>query len=352
MVDAYRPAHQAVPEIGGFTMGTHWRVRAGGLHDTDPSALKTGIEAIFDRIIVQMSPWQPDSWLSGYNGAVAGSLVAVPVETAGVLAAGIEIARQTGGAFDPAIGALVELWGFGAAERRTTVPEPAEIDAARACSGWQRLRFEPVATGGRLLQPGGLRLDLSGIAKGHAVDQLADHLVALGLKDCLVEIGGEWAARGLRPDGSPWRIGVDGLLPDVNGRVPGVPLRNAAIASSGDVWHGFEHGGRRYGHTIDPRSGWPAGERIESVSVVDRQCLRADALATALLVLGPEEGPAFAEAQGIAALFRLRGNAGSEAGSKTEGDAGGVVRTSTFERWLADEAARNETFTEVAGRCS
>ncbi|HRO59004.1 MAG TPA: FAD:protein FMN transferase [Burkholderiaceae bacterium] len=349
VVRHYRAAPPAVLSIGGQTMGTHWQLRVAGVAAERLPGLQASVESLFACIIAQMSQWRPDSWLSRYNDSGAGSWHPLPPDAERVLSTALELARETGGAFDPALGAVVELWGFGAAERRHEPPEAEAIASARACSGWRRLRIDrPGASADRLLagqqcdpdtrfalpaarlfQPGGLRLDLSGIAKGHAVDRMADLLQAAGIADCLAEIGGEWTARGRRPDGSPWRIGIEGLLVDVNGRHPGVPLLDASIATSGDDWHGFAHGGRRYGHTIDPRSGWPASERLASVSVVDHSCMRADALATALSVMGPERGLEFAEQRGVAALFLCRDAEGGGHRARR------VVMSTVFERLLA-----------------
>ena len=326
VVRHYRAAPPARQSIRGQTMGTHWQLRAAGVAPDRLPGLQASVESLFARIVAQMSQWQPDSWLSRYNASAAGSWHPLPPDAERVLSTALALAHETGGAFDPALGAVVELWGFGAAERRHEPPDAGAVASALACSGWERLRIERT----RLFQPGGLRLDLSGIAKGHAVDRMADLLQEAGIADCLVEIGGEWAARGRRPDGSPWRIGIEGLSADVNGRHPGVPLVDASIATSGDDWHGFVHGGRRFGHTIDPRSGWPASERLASVSVVDRSCMRADALATALYVMGPERGLEFAEQRGVAALFLCRDVEGDGQGARR------VVASTVFERLLAE----------------
>lgn len=294
-------------EVGGHTMGTHWRVRCAGDAAGRLAQVLSEIEAVFEREIGLMSQWRAGSWVDRYNRAPAGSRHEVPADLAELLDRALRIAEQTEGAFDPAIGALVECWGFGAARRRSHPPDPADIDAARELGGWQRLRDARLPGWGvdsrRLLQPGGLLLDLSGIGKGFAVDRLAWRLAELGFANCLVEIGGEWRACGHRADGSPWRVGIEGMPPDLNGRSFSVALHDASIATSGDAWHAFEHQGRRFGHTIDPRSGWPASTRVRSASVVATDCAMADALATALLVLGPDQGLAFAAAHDIAAVF-------------------------------------------------
>ena len=152
------------------------------------------------------------------------------------------------------------------------------------------------------LQPGGAQVDLCGIAKGYSVDLVADALQALGLADFLVEVGGELRARGRRPDGQPWRVAVAGTARE--GAPPRtLVLQDMAIATSGDHWHAFDQGGRRYSHTLDPRTGAPVAHALASVTVLHAECMQADALATVLTVLGPREGLAFATSRGVAALL-------------------------------------------------
>jgi thiamine biosynthesis lipoprotein len=325
----YRATTPGLLSISGETMGTHWVVRLAGVPRERLPLLQAAVESVFERVIAQMSGWSPESSVSRYNRAPGGTWHELPEGFAEVLEAALELARETGGAFDPAVGPLVALWGFGPAPRRTTPPHAQAINAALRHCGWQRLRLagtNPCL----LLQPGGLQLDLSGIAKGYAVDRAAVSLQALGVEHCLVEIGGELAARGRRPDGSAWRVGIEEPSLQLGGNaLIAVPLADAAIATSGNRWHGFEHEGRRYSHTIDPRSGWPVAAELASVTVVDRSCMRADALATALLVLGIEEGSAFAEGHGIAAMFLEH---------CVEGVA--ATRTSAFEKVLSSEARR------------
>ncbi len=215
-----------------------------------------------------------------------------------MIAQGLAIAAVTDGAFDPAIGALVDLWGFGP-RPVPTPPTGHEIDTAIARSGWRRLAFEPGTR--RLRQPGALALDLSGIAKGHAVDTVADLIGAHGIRHALVEIGGELAGHGLRPDGEPWWVDLEA---PPGARLP--PLRIAlhglSVATSGDY--------RRGEHTIDPRTGRAATAGVVSASVIHRSTLAADAWATVLTVLGADKGATLAASMGIAARIVTRNPAG------------------------------------------
>jgi thiamine biosynthesis lipoprotein len=159
-----------------------------------------------------------------------------------------------------------------------------------------------------MLQPGGVRLDLSAIAKGFAVDLVSELLTRRGLTDHLVEIGGELRGSGIKPDHSPWWVALDGADDTMGDTV--VALHDLSVATSGDAQRFIAADGRKFSHTIDPRTGWPIPETLASVTVFDRSCMRADALATALSVLGPEEGHAYAVKRKIAARFLLRGARG------------------------------------------
>jgi thiamine biosynthesis lipoprotein len=212
----------------------------------------------------------------------------------------------SGGAYDPAAGALVELWGFGPRRRYDHAgfyaPDAAAI--ARAQAGRARPTLD--RAGRRLLQPGGAVLDLSSVAKGYAVDRLALCLEGRGLRHYLVEVGGELRGAGLKPDGQPWWVEVE-AVPDAGGaRQAVVALHGLSIATSGDYRQYFEFEQRRVSHTLDPRTGRPAASGIAAVTVLAPTCMAADALSTALNVLGHVEGLAFAERRALAARFLVR----------------------------------------------
>lgn len=292
-------------------MGTTWTVR---LVLGDP-ARGTGLKGLIEKTLAEQvsifSHWDPDSELSRFNASAPGRIV-VSKQLWTVVEAAVDLAHQTGGGMDPTLGALVDLWGFGppglrAADRQ--VPDADEIAAAQAFTGWQRLAPDPGARS--LVQPGGLRLDLSGIAKGHAVDRVSDLLRAVGVGHHLVEIGGELKGCGVKPDGMPWWVEID--CPH-RLRAPRtlVALHDLALASSGDTERAFEVAGRRYGHTIDGRTGRPVINGATSVSVIADSAMQADGLATALTVLGGEAGLAWADAHGVAALIQIKTARGFE----------------------------------------
>lgn len=294
--------------LHGTSMGTHWRVRVGNPQFLPLQTLRSAIEDVLASVVRHMSHWQADSTLAQFNRAPADTWHALPADLSTVLHAGLHWAQASGGAFDPTVGALVAAWGFGphapAHPADWRPASPHAIAQAQACSGWQRLHYHP-ERGWR--QHGGLQLDLSGIAKGYAVDAVLLRLHALGLRNALVEIGGELRGSGQRPDGQPWRVAI-APVPAAVGPAPDAPpsaiaLRDCAIATSGSLYHRHQWQGRSYSHTLDPRTGAPIAHALASVTVLHAECLHADALATLLTVLGPEAGWEFAEQHGIAALL-------------------------------------------------
>ncbi|MCW4453461.1 FAD:protein FMN transferase [Flavobacterium sp. MXW15] len=302
-----------IATLGGHTMGTRWSVKLATRRARDLHPLHAGIQAQLDRVVAQMSNWEPDSDISRYNRGDAGSWHALPEEFFRVLETALDIARRSGGAFDPSIGPLVALWGFGAGAQAPRVPDAATLAATARHCGWQRLQLR--ASGREALQPGALRLDLSAIAKGFGVDQVGRWLRGIGIAAALVEVGGELHGYGRKPDGQPWRVLVEsGPDEDAAGDWPPrvLALDDLAVATSGDRWHRHEIDGRRYSHTLDPRTAAPVPHAAAAVTVVARAAMDADAWATALTVMGADEGMAFARAHGIAARFVSRGAEGVE----------------------------------------
>ena len=299
-----------VTDLGGETMGTRWSVRAVLPAGLDAITVRAEIVARLDGIVAEMSHWLPTSLLSRFNRTAAGSAMALPPDFAQVMARGLAIAEATGGAFDPAIGRLVDLWGFGPVPV-AAAPDAAALDAARAASGWRRLGWS--AGDRRLSQPGGVALDLSGIAKGFAVDAVAATLARFGVVHALVEIGGELVGRGVRPDGQPWWVDLE-APPGVDAAPLRIALHGLAVATPGDY--------RRGGHTIDPRTVRSTENGVVSTSVIAADALSADAWATALTVLGPDAGIALATERGIAARIIVAG--------------GGERLTPVLEAMLAD----------------
>ncbi|WP_432726312.1 FAD:protein FMN transferase [Variovorax sp. W6] len=283
-------------------MGTTWSLRFDNPRMLPLAQVQAAVEAALGRVIAQMSHWEPDSDISRFNRAEAGSRHLLPAEFATVMRCASQWATASGGAIDPTVGPLVACWGFGPeAEEDNRLPAEAALAEARGRVGWSRLAFD--AGEGSLLQPGGVALDLSGIAKGFAVDHGIDALRALDINDALLEVGGELRGIGKRPGGQAWQVLVDG---DPAG-ARRVALADMAVATSGDRWHRRSREGRHWSHTIDPRTGEPVAHALASVTVLHAECMQADALATVLTVLGPDEGFDFAQQHGVAALFVSHG---------------------------------------------
>lgn len=297
-IDPSAPGHCTgiIGRLSGETMGTNWSVRLVHPPDTDLTTVQQAIQTRLNGLVAEMSHWQDDSLLSRFNQLPAGEWLDLPADFAHVMTHGLDIARQSDSAFDPAIGHLVSLWGFGP-HAASLPPDHMALARARTASGHQRL----ILDGHRLQQPGGLALDLSGIAKGHAVDAISRLLRDLGYANSLVEIGGELVGRGLRPDLQPWWVDLENppgtIIPLLR-----IALHDLAVATSGNY--------RRGDHSIDPRNGQPCQNALLSVSVIANTALDADAWATALTVLGTEQGADFAKQNQIAARFLHRSSSG------------------------------------------
>jgi len=284
---------------GGRTMGTSWRaafISDGAVSAADAAA---AIGERLDLVVAQMSPWEAQSDLNRFNRAEAG-WVEAPEEFMRVLAAAVDIAMASGGAYNPACAALTDLWGFGPEGVRAHPPEAREIETALSRADWRSIRFDWASK--RIFQPGCAAIDLCSIAKGYAVDAAGEALSLLGAKSWLIDIGGELKGRGVKPNGEPWWVSLDSGTKNKAGDFA-VALCNLAVATSGVGVRCFTADNRRSSHAIDPRAGCPVTHDLATVSVVQESAMLADAWATALLVLGPGYGPACAEAYDLAARF-------------------------------------------------
>lgn len=276
-----------VSNLTGETMGTTWRARIAAPAGFDLIGLQVGIEQRLATIVAEMSHWLPSSLLCAFNRSAENSWTALPTDFARVIETALDIARLSKGCFDPTIGRLVDLWGYGATPR-SSAPTEDQLASAMRESGWRKLAFAGQTR--RIRQPGGLWLDLSGIAKGYAVDVVADMIAQAGIGHCLVEIGGELVGRGIRPDGDPWWVDLE-TPPDIMVAPVRVALHELAVATSGDYVRGA--------HTIDPGTGHPVSNGITVVSVLDKSAMIADAWASALTVMGVGQAAATAENLGL-----------------------------------------------------
>lgn len=301
--------------LSGPTMGTSFSVAIVAASHFDRAALQSRVDATLDDVDRRMSTYRPDSELVAFNDSMSRDWVPVSRELCEAVEAALDFSHMSGGVFDITVGPLVNLWGFGPGSSRTEPPDDATIEETKLMTGWRKLHIDCARPAMRK-DIGTVRVDLSGYAKGLAADELAALLDDSGIDNYLVEIGGELRVRGLNAAGEHWRIAIE--RPDELRRSIAQIIRisNIAVATSGDYRNFFEYAGRRYSHTIDPRTGRPVTHNLASVTVIAERAADADALATALMVLGPEAGPAFAERHRISAYFLIRnGNDFSEMAS-------------------------------------
>ncbi|MEN9573819.1 MAG: Thiamine biosynthesis lipoprotein ApbE precursor [Verrucomicrobiota bacterium] len=302
----------APPELislRGATMGSTWAVTyRPGAGTPTRSAVERAMQERLDELERQMSTWRADSDLSHFNAARDTNWFPVPRDTAVVVREALAVSALTDGAFDPTVFPLVQLWGFGPAGRRVGLPTTNEIASALAKVGWRKLdaRLTPPAL--RKSQPD-VAVDLSALCPGYASDCLGELLVTLGVRDFLVDVGGELKAAGNGASGPGWRVGVEqppSRAPGERSLAATLPLVNQSLATSGDYRNAFSLAGRRFSHHLDPRTGWPVESLVVSVSVVHSSTMRADAMGTALTVLGFERAWALAEREKVGVLFILR----------------------------------------------
>lgn len=286
--------------LEGSTMGTYYRVQ---YRQTEQCAVaKNEVDTLLVTFNQSLSTYIPSSEISAFNQARAESWVSLSPRLSGVLQAALQIWRESNGAFDVTIGPLVNLWGFGPAEV-VELPTAASLRQAARWVGMQQLQFD-WANSAALKKIDEVYVDLSALAKGLGVDEVADYLVASGCDDFMVDIGGEMRTLGNNPSGRLWRIGVERPVLGQRGLIQKVlAVSGYGIATSGDYRNFRQVDGVRVDHVIDPRSGRPADNRVASVTVIHPQAQFADAYATTIMVLGVDEGMALAERLNIPVLI-------------------------------------------------
>ncbi|MFZ3185459.1 MAG: FAD:protein FMN transferase [Pseudomonas sp.] len=294
-------------EFGGPTMGSSYSVKyLPGARGPTVAQAQAATEAILAEVDQQLSTYRDDSLIARFNALPANSCQTLPAEMLGLVTFGEQLSQQSAGAFDLTLEPLLNLWGFGPQARGERVPTSSEIAAARLQVGHQHVQVK----GQQLCKDAAVALDFNSVAAGYAVDRITAKLAELGVGSYLVEVTGEVKAQGQKADGSPWRIAIEAPLDNQQVAQRILPLDGYGISTSGDYHNFFEQDGQRYSHTLDPLTGAPITHNLAQVSVVDRSVQRADGLSTLLMVLGPERGLAFAEREGIAALFVSRAGTG------------------------------------------
>jgi thiamine biosynthesis lipoprotein len=299
-------------DLSGNTMGTTFNIMlVAPPSSVDLDALQGRVYEQLERLENIASTYRPQSEISRFNASSSTDWVAVTPEFCEMVAAALELGVATHGAFDITVGPLVDLWGFGPAAMTNELPTADELASARTNVGGDKLDSDCERPALRK-ETAGLAIDLSAWAKGFAVDELATLLDAASVDNYLVEIGGELRIRGHNAEQEKFAIAVEKPMLNKEMAYEIVRLTNVAVATSGDYRNYYTHDGQRYSHTIDPRTGRPVTHNLTGVTVVSDSTAYADAMATALLVLGPEDGQALAEKLGLASYFLVRTGDGLE----------------------------------------
>lgn len=279
----------------GRTMGTTWSLKTA---QAAPASVESELQTELDHYEAMLSNWRADSPVSRFNASKSTAWQSMPLEVVEIVQHAKRIADETNGALDITLGPLIDLWGFGANQRRIVPPTDEELQAAKSNSGWSHLewRVDPPAL--RKMKPE-LEINVSSLVEGWVLERLAKRLEGA----FLLEIGGEVLARGFSADREPWRVGVQTPGAPSGDVMQTLPLLNASLATSGTYRQHFEHAGNSYTHVLDPRTGRPVTHCLHAVTVMHENAILADGYATALLVSGPLEGRKIAERLGLRVIW-------------------------------------------------
>lgn len=290
--------------VSGPTMGTTYTVKVvAPPPGVDEQAVKAEIDAVLQRIDLAMSGYRSDSEIAQFNKSPSTDWYEVSADLAGVVQTGLEISVQSGGAFDMTVAPLVNIWGFGVDDAIAGEPEEAMLAELRRRVGYDKLHVRTGEAPALRKDIPELSVDLNGVAPGYAVDLLSQDLSALSIDNFMIELGGEVRVRGRNAQGERWRIAVERPVDDEPTPFAILELEDVAVTTSGEYRHYYERGGKRYSHTIDPRTGRPVEHTLASVVVIGPSATRVDAWATAFNVLGAEEGYALASKLELPVMF-------------------------------------------------
>ena len=285
-ISACENKNYKVLTIGGLTMGTTYSIKIKITNiKINRAQIQTDIEKILYEVNQAMSTYLKESELSYINSSTNIESHPISNDLYMVINHADTVSQLTNGAFDVTVGTLVNLWGFGPIQSTNQIPSNEAIKSIKNNTGYQKIYLNKSQRSITKLHPD-LYIDLSGIAKGFAVDKIALYLDENGFENYLVEIGGELIAKGFNENNKIWQIGIES--PN-NNIMKIIGLKDIAMATSGNYKNYFEKDGVRYSHTINPNTGKPIKHKLASVTVVDKSAMNADALATAFMVLGPEK---------------------------------------------------------------
>lgn len=296
---------RAPPElaISGPTMGTTYSIKvAAAPNDVDAHTLRVAADEVLARIDRSMSGYREDSEISRFNASPSTEWYEVSSDLATVVDYALQVSRESGGTFDITVGPLVAAWGFGATGEPLELPDEQRLVELKAQVGHDKLqaRLNPPAL---RKSASTIKVDLNGIAPGYAVDVMAERLRGLHLAHFMIDIGGEVRAQGRNARGELWRIAVEKPIDAEPEPYAIVQLDDAAVTTSGEYRHYYDRDGRRYSHTIDPRTGRPVEHSLASVVVIGPTSMYTDAWATAFNVLGTEAGRELARQRAMPVMF-------------------------------------------------
>lgn len=309
--------------FSGSTMGTSYQVKVVAHHSSVPPELADQIGDRLEALNRIFSTYQDDSELMVFNASAVNEAQSISPDMLKVMTIAQEVYQLSNGAFDPTVGPLVNLWGFGPDNTHDKIPLGEAINHKRKLVGYNHLSIH--SSEATAVRKTDIQLDMSAVAKGYAVDAVAELLASKGLTNYLVEVGGELRASGYKVNGEPWLIAIE--RPLIKGGIQqAISLVDVSIATSGDYRNYFEKEGKRYSHTIDPRTGYPIKHTLASVTVVDTSTAKADALATAMMVMGEEDALSLAEQAHIPVYLLVK-----------QGDGFAVKYSTAFSRYLVGE---------------
>lgn len=289
--------------MAGETMNTYYRIK---IRTNKPNnLLHNSVREELQRINEEMSVFDTMSEISQLNRDDSGEWIELSPRLSEVMRDAYRAYNESNGYFDPTVGKLVDLWGFGSSKNKK-LPAPEEIKEALKSTGFNKLRFNGDFSRVMKTNPE-TYTNLSALAKGYAVDRIAKLLAHMGYTDYVVEIGGEVKAAGDRIEGGDgWNIAVVEPNTEANKNAYVVALKDYAVATSGDYRNFFYYNDKRYSHTISPKDGYPVEHNLASVTVFNASCMHADAMATAIMAMGEKKGLAFANNNNLAAILFVR----------------------------------------------
>jgi thiamine biosynthesis lipoprotein len=297
----------ALESFGGPTMGSTYSIQYVRTADAPgPKEVQRQVESILGEVDRQMSTYRSDSDIERFNDLPGNRCQPMPEPILRLVRTGEQLSLASDGAFDLTVEPLMNLWGFGPQAREIKVPDAVTLEQVRQRVGYRNLHID----GTQLCKDAAVEVDFNSIAAGYAVDRIAALLAQLGIHDYLAEATGELKAVGHKTDGSPWRVALEEPRDDQQVAERIIAVDGFGVSTSGDYRNYFQQDGRRYSHTLDARTGAPITHQLASVTVLEPSALMADGLSTLLLILGPEQGWAYAEKHQVAAFFVMREGAG------------------------------------------